>query len=168
MAAITSVEIENFRCFQKLRVDGLAPVNLIVGENNAGKTVLLEAIEAVVSRDSPFVLYRAAFERNEYRRHRGSAEDPVRCRPHRRVCRDGARGSLMARAINDKIDALFVEGPDDGAVVNALMEKLADIDLARPPHRVVRTREDLVRGLPIRSTPASDAFLAWFTTLFLI
>ena len=25
----------------------------------------------------------------------------------------------MTRAINDKIDALFVEGPDDGAVVNA-------------------------------------------------
>jgi predicted ATPase len=77
MAAITSVEIENFRCFQKLRVDGLAQVNLIVGANNAGKTVLLEAIEAVVSRDSPFALYRASLERNEYRRRRGADEDLV-------------------------------------------------------------------------------------------
>jgi energy-coupling factor transporter ATP-binding protein EcfA2 len=77
MAAITSVEIENFRCFRKLRVDGLAQVNLIVGANNAGKTVLLEAIEAVVSRDSPFALYRASLERNEYRRRRGADEDRV-------------------------------------------------------------------------------------------
>jgi len=52
MAAITSVDVENFRCFKKLRVEGLAAVNLIVGANNSGKTVLLEAIEAVVSRDS--------------------------------------------------------------------------------------------------------------------
>lgn len=64
---ITSVEIENFRCFQKLRVDGLARVNLIVGANNSGKTVLLEAIEAVVSRESPFSLYRASIERGELR-----------------------------------------------------------------------------------------------------
>lgn len=77
MAAIASVEIENFRCFQQLRVEGLAPVNLIVGANNAGKTALLEAIEAVVSRDSPFVLYRASLERNEYRRRRGADEDVV-------------------------------------------------------------------------------------------
>lgn len=77
MAAITSVEIENFRCFRKLRVDGLAQINLIVGANNAGKTVLLEAIEAVVSRDSPFALYRASLERNEYRRHTGPDEDLV-------------------------------------------------------------------------------------------
>jgi energy-coupling factor transporter ATP-binding protein EcfA2 len=77
MAAITSVEIENFRCFRKLRVDGLAQVNLIVGANNAGKTVLLEAIEAVVSRDSPFALYRASLERNEYRRRRAADDDVV-------------------------------------------------------------------------------------------
>ena len=51
MAAITSVEIENFRCFQKLRVDGLAQVNLIVGANNAGKTVLLEAIAEYVEME---------------------------------------------------------------------------------------------------------------------
>lgn len=48
----------------------------------------------------------------------------------------------MSRAINDRIDALFVEGPDDGAVVNALVKKLIGVDLARRPNRVVRTNED--------------------------
>jgi predicted ATPase len=70
MAAITSVEIDGFRCFKKLRVDGLARVNLIVGANNSGKTVLLEAIEAVVSRESSAALHRASVERGELRRRR--------------------------------------------------------------------------------------------------
>jgi hypothetical protein len=30
----------------------------------------------------------------------------------------------MAREINARIDALFVEGPDDGALVNALVNRL--------------------------------------------
>jgi energy-coupling factor transporter ATP-binding protein EcfA2 len=77
MPAITSIEIENFRCFKKLAVGGLTPVNLIVGANNAGKTALLEAIEAVVSEESPFLLYRASFERGEFRQRRGMDEHEV-------------------------------------------------------------------------------------------
>ena len=77
MPAITSIEIENFRCFKKLTVGGLTPVNLIVGANNAGKTALLEAIEAVVSEESPFLLYRASLERDEFRQPRGLDEDKV-------------------------------------------------------------------------------------------
>lgn len=74
---ITSVELESFRCFKQLRVDELARVNLVVGANNSGKTVLLEAIEAVVSRESPFLLYRASLERGEYRRRREAEETIV-------------------------------------------------------------------------------------------
>lgn len=44
MPLISKVEIENFRCFEKLTVSGLTRVNLIVGGNNSGKTALLEAI----------------------------------------------------------------------------------------------------------------------------
>lgn len=46
----------------------------------------------------------------------------------------------MPREIRRGIDALFVEGPDDGAVVNALVKKLSGIDLAGP--RLVRCREE--------------------------
>ena len=53
MPGITSIEIENFRSFPRLSVGGLTPVSLIVGPNNAGKTALLEAIEAVASERSP-------------------------------------------------------------------------------------------------------------------
>ena len=71
MPAITSLQIENFRCFEKLRVDGLTQASLIVGANNSGKTALLEALEAVASSESPFVLYRASLERGESRSGRG-------------------------------------------------------------------------------------------------
>jgi chromosome segregation ATPase len=41
---IDSIEINNFRCFKKLRIKDCAPINVIVGENGAGKTALLEAV----------------------------------------------------------------------------------------------------------------------------
>lgn len=71
MPLITGLEIDNFRCFEKLRVDGLTRVNLFVGKNNSGKTALLEAVEAVVSVDSPLLLYRASVDRGESRIVRG-------------------------------------------------------------------------------------------------
>ncbi len=39
-----SFSIRNFRCIEELAVKTIAPVNLIVGYNNAGKTALLEAL----------------------------------------------------------------------------------------------------------------------------
>lgn len=41
---ITQVEIENFRCFERLRVPLEADVTAIIGINAAGKTALLDAI----------------------------------------------------------------------------------------------------------------------------
>ncbi len=38
------IEIENFKCFDKLKVEGLERVNLIGGENNVGKTAFMEAV----------------------------------------------------------------------------------------------------------------------------
>lgn len=39
-----SFKIKNFRCFEELELNELAEVNLIAGENNVGKTALLEAL----------------------------------------------------------------------------------------------------------------------------
>jgi hypothetical protein len=39
-----SFKVSNFRCFQELIIEKLAPVNLIAGMNNVGKTALLEAL----------------------------------------------------------------------------------------------------------------------------
>jgi len=71
MSLIRRFEIEGYRTFAKLTVDGLRRVNLFVGRNNTGKTALLEAMEAVVSAESPMVFYRPAMERGEVRPYRG-------------------------------------------------------------------------------------------------
>jgi len=41
---IHSLDIVNFRCFKQLSTDRCRRFNVIVGENGAGKTSLLEAI----------------------------------------------------------------------------------------------------------------------------
>ncbi|NEO87096.1 MAG: AAA family ATPase [Spirulina sp. SIO3F2] len=42
---LTSLKIENYRCFKSFELEPLGRVNLIVGKNNVGKTSLLEAID---------------------------------------------------------------------------------------------------------------------------
>lgn len=39
-----NVHIERFRCFEDTRIEGFKAINLIGGQNNAGKTALLEAL----------------------------------------------------------------------------------------------------------------------------
>lgn len=48
----TDITIENFRGFGKLELHGLQAVNLIVGQNNAGKTSLLEALAMLADPSS--------------------------------------------------------------------------------------------------------------------
>lgn len=47
---LRDLTIENFRSFEKYQLNGLARVNLLVGDNNCGKTSVLEAVHFVVSR----------------------------------------------------------------------------------------------------------------------
>ena len=45
----TRIEFTNFKGFEKLELDGLARVNLVVGKNNSGKTSLLEGIALIAN-----------------------------------------------------------------------------------------------------------------------
>lgn len=54
----TSFSIENFRLFDQLTVEPLARVNLIAGQNNAGKTALLEALWLHNGQNNPELAQR--------------------------------------------------------------------------------------------------------------
>ena len=41
---LDSLKIKNFRAFRHLQIERLGRVNLIVGQNNVGKTCLLDAL----------------------------------------------------------------------------------------------------------------------------
>ena len=48
---LRDLSVQNYRCFEDFKIDGLAGVNLFVGNNNTGKTSLLEAVYLLVSPD---------------------------------------------------------------------------------------------------------------------
>ena len=49
-----NLKIKNYRCFEDFNIEGLTRVNLVVGDNNSGKTSLLEAIYLLVKQpESP-------------------------------------------------------------------------------------------------------------------
>ena len=50
---LTQLKIRNFRGFQDLTMDSLKAINLIAGENNAGKTSLLEALFLLSAAGNP-------------------------------------------------------------------------------------------------------------------
>ncbi|MCA3644024.1 MAG: AAA family ATPase [Methylobacterium sp.] len=49
---IRSFEIENFKCIEHRRIDDCKLINVIVGDNGAGKTSLLEAIFLALASSS--------------------------------------------------------------------------------------------------------------------
>lgn len=49
---IAGIHVSNFRCFKDTRVDFVPGVNVIIGENNSGKTALLQALGLVFGGES--------------------------------------------------------------------------------------------------------------------
>lgn len=62
---IKSLDIQGYRCFERLTVPDLARVNVFVGRNNAGKTALLDAVDLLMSRKESWALWRASMRRGE-------------------------------------------------------------------------------------------------------
>ncbi|MBD2652228.1 AAA family ATPase [Synechocystis sp. FACHB-383] len=63
---LTSLEINKFRRFDFFQLSLLKRVNLLVGQNNSGKTSILEAIKLLYSQASPADFLELSSERNEY------------------------------------------------------------------------------------------------------
>ncbi|MCA9709598.1 MAG: AAA family ATPase, partial [Myxococcales bacterium] len=62
----TDVRMSGFRCFEDLRLKDLGRVNLMVGENGAGKTSVLEGVRLLRAGGNPLALLASALERGEY------------------------------------------------------------------------------------------------------
>ena len=46
---IKDLYIENFKCFNKIKIDDIKKINFLVGKNNSGKTTILEALMLILS-----------------------------------------------------------------------------------------------------------------------
>jgi hypothetical protein len=62
---LPSFEIQQFRTFAHLRIERLGRVNLIVGRNNAGKTMLLEALHLYAAGGDPLAIRNLLIGRDE-------------------------------------------------------------------------------------------------------
>src|SRR5437016_1643178 len=54
---LKSLSINNFRCFKKVRLEGLKRVNIVTGRNATGKTALLESL-FMAGGGSPLVVLK--------------------------------------------------------------------------------------------------------------
>ncbi len=71
---LSSLRIERFRQIKELTIPEIGHVNLIVGENNSGKSTLLDALRFFAAKADPNVLAEMLSERGEYE-YDFSAED---------------------------------------------------------------------------------------------
>jgi hypothetical protein len=62
---LRDLTIENYRSFEKYRLDNLARVNLLVGDNNCGKTSVLDAVNLLLAGGDVGVLYAYLESRGE-------------------------------------------------------------------------------------------------------
>ena len=62
---IETLHLVNYRGFEDFTFGDLSRVNLLVGDNNCGKTCVLEAAEFLASRGDPGAFMRAALRRGE-------------------------------------------------------------------------------------------------------
>jgi energy-coupling factor transporter ATP-binding protein EcfA2 len=63
---LKSLKIENFRGFESFELKQLGRINLLVGENNSGKTSILEAIQLLTARNNLEPLSRLMIDRGEF------------------------------------------------------------------------------------------------------
>src|SRR5438876_11683118 len=63
---LPSLEIHNFRAFDHLQIEALGRVNLITGQNNVGKTSVLEAVYLYARRGAGLALYELLCSRDEF------------------------------------------------------------------------------------------------------
>ena len=64
MASLNSLFIEKFRGIKSLKIEDLKRINLIVGDNNCGKTSVLEAIQLLRTSGSFYNAYKIARQRD--------------------------------------------------------------------------------------------------------
>ncbi len=63
---LRDLTIQNYRAFKDFSIDGLARVNLIVGDNNSGKTSFLEAVYLLINGGSPAAVIEVLDNREDF------------------------------------------------------------------------------------------------------
>lgn len=63
---LDSLSIKNYRQLKDIQIEGIGDINLIVGQNNSGKSTLLDAIRLLSSRGSSDLIEEILIEHGEF------------------------------------------------------------------------------------------------------
>jgi predicted ATPase len=73
---IENLTIENFRTFRQISINGMGRVNLITGQNNTGKSTVLEALRLMASAGALSVIFEILDSREESTPEKGETDAP--------------------------------------------------------------------------------------------
>jgi hypothetical protein len=115
---INSIDISNFRGFQRFQIANLALVNVIVGDNAVGKTALLEAFYLALS---------------------GHTQKPLVLREWR-----GLSSSFQTGSVDSVVDGLYADLFHDPASTEPITIKLTGTGFENRELVISKTRGDVV------------------------
>lgn len=150
---LTSLRVTGFRNFPSLSMEGLTRVNLLVGENNAGKTSVLEALEVLLlARTQPLALARGPTRRGESvpplqidEESDTSSVIDLRHLFHGRELSSGSRFEAHGQTSRGEVSIVCtVEGNEP---VRNQMDLTVEQDEARVPLRIVLVAEPASRTI---------------------
>ena len=162
---ISSIGIEGFRRFDVFELENLGRINLIMGDNNCGKTTALEAIHLLTSRASREALIqtiwpkdRAVMPQPQMQRsnHRSSVSSLFFCH----ICEEDTTFKLYSRSLTS---GAYLTAK----ITDAIQEKLQDLhDIdGKDPEMVLileGTPEPFVTQIPISSAgETTKRMLSW-------
>ncbi|MEG3837732.1 MULTISPECIES: AAA family ATPase [unclassified Microcoleus] len=149
---LKEIEIQNFRCFEQIKISGFERVNLIGGKNNAGKTALLEAIFLNFAPDvSSIVMLR------ELRTESSAALDAMP---------DRAWNNLFY-ALKKEDKTIVIQGKNDNSNDNIerveiqIEINLRDSDLIIKTIKGEKKINELVESVTYRSSISNTNFLVY-------
>lgn len=149
---LRDLTIENYRSFENYKLDGLARVNLLVGDNNSGKTSVLEAVHILISQGKMECALETLGLREAIKRASNGTNGRIVGHPDAMSWfRDDADVSVVTRK------AFVIHG--DGTV-NRTVECTVKFTPDEKPHLLVSTA--YVNGVPHRSqvVPLNEVGLA--------
>lgn len=163
---LRSIEVENYRGFEKYRADGLARVNLLVGDNGAGKTALLEAAYLLESGFIPDALQYITTRRGEIIPARGElkpgagADATISGLFHGRAIASGSRVMVSAPEDDTSLTLSVLPMADSQARDHAqryLEHAVADAVYMLLIERVLHGEPCDATAVPLRRGAAIDA-----------
>lgn len=136
---IESVEIERLRGIRRGRVDGLAPLTVLVGQNGSGKSTVLDALLIGCSRDIGSAVVQAVQRRSHV--------DFATPWLFWRAGRDKSWAKISVDPVaKDAATVLGYESDDGIDTVNIGLDFLSEDPALKPQHARLRARMGNARG----------------------